>query len=91
MKKIILDDQVRLVGNKNFSGSDKLIDFYIDQPGRNRIYAFSKVFTQNTYDLCKSGVRINALSAKRSRDRGVMRLVNYLNLVLPYLSETYSL
>ena len=64
---------------------------YIEQPGMDRIYAFSKIFTQNTYDMCKSGIRVNELSTKRSRDRGVMRLVNYLNVVLPYLSEYYEL
>lgn len=91
MRKVILEEQVRLTGVKNFTGKDKLIDCYIEQPGQDRIYAFSKIFTQNTYDMCKSGIRVNELSTKRSRDRGVMRLVNYLNVMLPYLSEYYEL
>lgn len=91
MKKIILEEQVRIFGVKNFEGKEKLIDFYIDQPGQERIYAFSKVYTQNTYNICTSGVRINELSCKRTRDRGVMRLVNYLNVMLPYLTEYYEL
>lgn len=91
MRKVILEGQVRLTGVKNFTGKDKLIDYYIEQPGQDRIYAFSKTFTQNTYDMCKSGIRVNELSTKRSRDRGVMRLVNYLNVVLPYLSDYYEL
>ena len=85
MRKVILTEQVKLTGVKNFTGKDKLIDYYIEQPGRDKIYAFSKIFTQNIYDMCKSGIRVNELSTKRSRDRGVMRLVNYLNMVLPYL------
>ena len=91
MRKVILTEQVKLTGVKNFTGKDKLIDYYIEQPGRDKIYAFSKIFTQNIYDMCKSGIRVNELSTKRSRDRGVMRLVNYLNMVLPYLSEYYGL
>lgn len=91
MKKIILEEQVKILGVKNFEGKEKLIDFYIEQPGKARIYAFSKVFTQNSYDLCRSGVRVNELSCKRARDKGVMRLVNYLNVMLPYLTEYYEL
>lgn len=48
MRKVILEEQVRLTGVKNFAGKDKLIDYYIEQPGQDRIYAFSKIFTQNT-------------------------------------------
>lgn len=91
MRKVFLEEQVRLTGVKNFTGKDKLIDYYIEQPGQDRIYAFSKIFTQNTYDMCKSGIRVNELSTKRSRDRGVMQLVKYLNVMLPYLSEYYEL
>ena len=91
MKKVILEEQVKIKAVKNFSGKDKLIDYYIEQPGQENIYAFSKVFTQNTYDMCKAGIRVNELSVKRSRDRGVMRLVNYLNVILPYLCEFYEI
>lgn len=91
MKKIILEEQVKIKGVKNYRGKDKLIDYYIEIPGKSKLYAFSKVYTQHTYDMCKSGIRVNELSVKRSRDRGVMRLVNYLNVMLPYLSENYEL
>ena len=91
MKKIILEEQVKIRGIKNFKGRDKLIDYYIVIPGRHDIYAFSKAYTQNTYNMCKSGIRVNELSVKRSRDRGIMRLTNYLNIMLPYLSEYYEL
>ena len=33
MRKVILEEQVKLTGVKNFTGKDKLIDFYIEQPG----------------------------------------------------------
>lgn len=79
---MILEEQVRLTGVKNFTGKDKLIDYYIEQPGQDRIYAFIKIFTQNTYDMCKSGIRVNELSTKRSRDRGVMRLLAVVLLAI---------
>lgn len=47
MKKIILEGQVKILGIKNFDGKGKLIDFYIEQLGQDKLYVFSKVFTQS--------------------------------------------
>ena len=91
MKKVFLGEQVKLVGVKRFDGERRLIDYYIDQPGCERIYAFTKSYTHHTYDLCKSGVRINDLLTKRSKDQGMMRLVKYTQVMLPYLTEYYDL
>ncbi len=91
MRKVFVKNQIKLLGIKNFKGKDKLIDYYIVQPDKDDIYVFSKAYTQNTYDLCKSGIRINDLTIKRTRDCGVMRLVNYLNLMMPYLCEYYDI
>ena len=91
MKNLFLKDYVRLVGVKRFDGDRRLIDYYIDQPGSGRIYAFTKVFTRNTYDLCKSGIMINELLTKRSKDHGLMRLVKHTKIMLPYLTEFYDL
>ena len=91
MKKVRLDNSVKLMGMKNFSGVEKLIDYYLLTGNEKKIYAFSKVYTHNTYDMCKSGIRVNELMSKRSRDTGIMRLVNYTKLVIPYLAEEYAL
>ncbi len=91
MKKIILKEQIKLVGVKNFKGEDKMIDFFITAPGKANIYAFSKKYTNTIYDICKSGIRVNEISTKRSRNRAVMGLVKYLNVMLPYLTEYYGL
>lgn len=55
------------------------------------IYAFSKTYTNNSYDLCKAGIRVNDLISRRTRDTGVMRVVKYTNLLLPYFVEEYAL
>ena len=91
MKRIVLDVQVKLCGRKNFRGEKKLIDYYITVPGRDRIYAFSQTFTYGTYDLCKSGVIVNELLSKRSRDRGIMNLVRKMQVMAAYLQEEYEL
>ena len=91
MKKIKVTEQVKMIGVKNFKGEEKLIDYYIVVPGQERMYAFSKIYTHTTYDMCKAGVRINQLLSKKSRDTGVMRLVKYLHVMMPYLTEYYDL
>lgn len=61
MKRVRVADDVRLIGVKNFSGSDKLVDYYLQVPNQSNIYAFSKTYTNNSYDLCKAGIRVNDL------------------------------
>ncbi len=84
-------EDIRIVGIKNFGGKSKMIDFFIVVPNKEKIYAFSKRYTNNTYDMCKAGIRVNDLIRRKSRDTGVMRVVNYTNLVLPYLAQEYEL
>lgn len=91
MKKVRVADDVRIIGVKNFSGREKLVDFYVQVPNQAKIYAFSKTYTNNSYNLCKSGIRVNDLLSRRTRDTGVMRVVKYMNVILPYLAEEYAL
>ena len=92
MKRTFFYDQnMKLVGRKNFKGEKKQIDFFIVTAGNQMFYAFSHRYTASAYDMCKSGIRVNELAAKRSRDTGIMRLVNYYNLMAPYLAEEYEL
>lgn len=91
MKRVRVADDVRIVGVKNFSGRDKFVDYYLQVPNQANIYAFSKTYTNHSYDLCKSGIRVNDLISRRTRDTGVMRVVKYTNLILPYLAEEYNL
>jgi len=56
-----------------------------------QLYAFTNVYTRNSYDLCKSGIRVNDLVGRRTRDTGIMRLVKLTNRMLPYLADIYEL
>ena len=90
MKRIRLANNVKLVGIKNFKGDDKLVDYYLMLPNE-RLYAFSKKYTHHTYELCRSGIQVNDLMNRRSRDFSIMKLVDYTNLMMPYLAEYYDL
>lgn len=91
MKKVILENNMKMVGVKNFKGKDKKIDFYLVTRDNERLYAFTNTYTHHSYDLCKSGALVNDLVCKKTRDTGVMRLVKQLNRMLPYLAEIYEL
>ncbi len=91
MKNIRLQNNMKLIGVKNFKEERRNIDYYLVTPDNERLYAFSRRFTSNAYDLCKSEIRVNDMAGRRSRDRSVMNLVNQLNRMLPYLAEYYEL
>ena len=81
---------VLVVGVKNFRGKDKMIDYFLLMPDGEKIYAFSIKYTDNTYNLCKGGVRINEILTKRTHDYGIMRLVKRMKFMLPYFKEEYN-
>lgn len=91
MKKIILSEQIKLKAVECFKNGNRQLKYYLEMPGKERMYAFTRAYTNGTYNICKSGIRVNELSTKRSKDKAVMKLVNYLNFMLPYLTEYYDL
>ena len=91
MKKVRLGNKMKIIGVRNFRGATKIIDDYLVTKEYEKLYAFSSVYTHNSYNLCKSGILVNDLAGRRSRDTGVMRLVNQVNRMLPYLAEIYDL
>lgn len=91
MRKSRLKSNMKIIGIKNFHRSDRKIDYYLIDRSQERLYAFSTVYTRKAYEICKSGIMVNDLAGKRCRDFGVMRLVNQLNRMLPYLAELYDL
>lgn len=91
MKKVRLENNMKIIGVRDFKGAAKKIDYYLVTKKHEKLYAFSNVYTHNSYNLCKSGILVNDLAGRRSRDTGVMRLVNQVNRMLLYLAEIYDL
>lgn len=91
MKPLRLDNNINLIGIKNFKKQDKLIDYYLVLPNHTKLYAFRRNYTHNTYNMCKSGILVNELLGMRSRDTSIMHLVKYTNVMMPYLVEEYGL
>ena len=80
---------VWVIAVKNFKGKKKLLDYYWVLPDGERIYAFSKPYTDNTYRMCKGGMRLNDLLCVRKADEGVMALVKRMKFMVSYLKEEY--
>lgn len=92
MKHVRLIGNVRLVGIKDKKrGEKRRLCYYLKTDNNDFLYAFSRNYSRHTYDLCKSGIRVNDLISRRTRDTAVMNLVDYMNLMLPYLAEIYDL
>ncbi len=92
MKRVRVANNVKLVGVKNREegkGHWK-IDYYIITQNE-KYYAFTKKYTSQSYEMCKSGICLNDLMSKRTKDFGIMRLVDYTNFMMPYLVEYYDL
>ena len=87
---IMVKTNVLVVAIKNFKGKDKLLDYYLVLPNGERIYAFSRKYTDNTYHMCKGGIRVNDLLTTRKNDAGVMALVKRLKFMMPYFKEEYE-
>ena len=45
MKKVILKDRVKLYGIKDVDGRTRVVHYYIQCPGMERIYAFTRPYT----------------------------------------------
>ena len=88
MKKIKIDNQTKLIATLNNRNE---INYYIVTAKNEKFYAFTRVYTTKTWELCKSGIRLNELLHKRTSNEGVMLLVKYAKYIIPYLYEEYGL
>ena len=81
---------VLVLAVKNFKGRDKLTDYYLVLPDGEKIYAFSRKYTDNTYNMCKGGMRLNDLLCTKRHDAGVMALVKRMKFMMPYFKEEFQ-
>lgn len=88
MKRTKINNQTKLIAEKNYRNE---INYYILTSQNEKLYAFTKPYSMKTWDLCKSGIRLNELMSKRTGHEGVMLLVKYVRYIMPYLCEEYGL
>lgn len=65
----------------------KVVDYYISGAKGRKKYVFTRPYTKRTYEMVKGGISIKRLLLTKSKDRMVMKLVNYLSVMMPYIME----
>lgn len=92
MKMPKLSYRVRLEGEEKFHNGDRVIDFYlVSSNGARRIYAFTRKYSNNSWNLVKSGAPVNKIITNHSGDPGVKAVVNQTRRMIPYLVEEYGI
>lgn len=91
MKKIQVSEKIRMIGVQDQKYDAKQIHYYIVTEDGKRYYVFSKKYTKTVYDLCKAGIRINALLEYKSKHTDIMNLVTYVRRLLPCLVDEFEL
>ncbi len=86
-KKYSLKNSNMITAKRN----DNKLDYYLRTPAGEEFYLFTKKYSFVCYEVCKSGVPINAVLHGRKNNTAFMNLVNYLNYMMPYLIEYYDL
>ena len=88
MKNLLIDNRTRLIGIRN---NKEEVNYFIQTPTNEMIYAFTRDFSLKEWDICKSGIRIDDLFTKKRRHEGVMNLVKHAKYIVPYLCQEYDL
>lgn len=88
MKNLLIDNRTRLIGIRK---NKEEVNYFIQTPTNEMIYAFTRDFSLKEWDICKSGIRIDDLFTKKRRHEGVMNLVKHAKYIVPYLCQEYDL
>ena len=89
MKNVRVKNNIFVVARKSPKG--KKLDYFIQLPNKEENYMFTRNYSAKCYEVCKAGVPINSLLGKRKKNPAIMRLVKYLNYMMPYFVEYYEL
>ncbi len=82
-----ISDRIEMVGNVRGHGRNRVIDFYLTSPAGEKEYAFTRRYSNRSYDLVRGGISVKRLLSLRSKDCMVMNLVKYLSYMMPYFTE----
>ena len=89
MKKVRVENNIFIIARKSRRG--KLLDYYMQFPNGEEDYLCTKNYSTKCFEMCKAGIPINQLLYSRRRNPAVMKLVNYLNFMMPYFVDYFAL
>ena len=89
MKKVRVENSIFILARKSTRG--KLLDYYVQFPNGAEEYLCTKNYSTECFEMCKAGIPINQVLCSRRRNPAVMKLVNYLNFMMPYFVDYFAL
>ena len=86
-KKYSFKDNNKIKAKK----ANNKLDYYLRTPAGEELYLFTRDYSTACYEACKSGAPINSILHRKKNNTAFMRLVKYLNFMMPYFVEYYDL
>ncbi|MBO5352963.1 MAG: hypothetical protein J6A77_06655 [Lachnospiraceae bacterium] len=86
-KKYSLKNSTTITAKK----ANNKLDYYLRTLSGEEIYLFTREYSTTCYETCKSGAPINSVLYGKKNNTAFMRLVKYLNFMMPYIVEYYDL
>lgn len=89
MRKLRVKNNIFVVARKSVKRNK--LDYYMQMPDGEENYMFTKNYSTECYQICRAGAPINRILGIRRRNPAVMKLVNYMNFMMPYFIEYFEL
>ena len=82
-----ISNQLSMTGICRTSQGKKVVDYYVSGAKGESEYVFTRPYTKRTYEMVKGGISVKRLLLTKSKDKMVMKLVNYVSIMMPCLME----
>ena len=89
MKKISVEKNIFIIAKK--SKTPYKLDYYLQFPDKVEEYMFTRNYSAKCYEACKSGVPLNNMIFAKRKNPAVVKLVKYLQFMMPYFIDYYEL
>lgn len=86
-KKYSLKNSTTIIAKK----ANNKLDYYLRTQAGGEFYLFTKEYSTTCYEICKSGAPINTVLHGKKNNAAFMKLVSYLNFMMPYFVEYFDL
>ena len=89
-RKLTISNVLKITGFKRRNGKNRVIDYYLENNSGDKVYAFTRRYSNRTYEIVKGGAPVIKVLGIRSKDHSVMNLVNYLTFMMPYFVKQFE-
>ena len=91
MSKMKHTNGMYLIARKVEKDGIRKLNYYVQTSDHQTYYAFTRKYSDGCYGLCKSGIMIEKLVSKKTKNTAVMRMIQNVKRMWNYLIEYYEL